>query len=115
MPRIKRGVTSKKRHKKLKKAVKGFIKTRRASVKRAREAILKAGVNAYIGRKQKKRNFRRLWIQRINAGLKPHDLSYSVFIKKLVDKKIALNRKILAYFASEEPEVFKKIVDKVNK
>ena len=114
MPRIKRGTTTRRKHNKLKKSVKGFIKTRRASVKRAREAILKAGVNAYIGRKQNKRNFRRIWILRINAGLKPYDISYSVFIKKLADKKIGLNRKILAYFAAEEPEVFKKIVEEAK-
>lgn len=115
MPRVKRGVTTKKKHKKLKKAVKGMIHTRRASVKRAREAILKAGTHAYIGRKQKKRTIRRVWIVRINAALREQDLTYSKFIKLLKDKKIELDRKILAHLATEEPEVFKKIVEEAKK
>ncbi len=115
MPRVKRGIITKKKHKKLKKAVKGFIHTRRASVKRAREAILKAGTNAYIGRKQKKRNLRRVWIARINAALREQDLTYSRFIKLLKDKKIELDRKILAHLAAEETEVFKKIIEEVKK
>ncbi len=110
MPRVKRGVLAKKKHKKLKKQTSGMIHTRRASVKRAREALLKAGVNAYIGRKQKKRTIRRVWITRINAALREQGLTYSKFIKILKDKKIELDRKILAHLAAEEPETFKKII-----
>ncbi|MFC1656759.1 50S ribosomal protein L20 [Patescibacteria group bacterium] len=115
MSRVKRGVLAKKKHKKLKKQASGMIHTRRASVKRAREALLKAGTNAYIGRKQKKRTIRRVWITRINAALRKQDLTYSKFIKILKDKKIELDRKVLAHLASEEPEVFKKIIEEVKK
>ena len=115
MPRVKRGVLAKKKHRTLKKFTKGFIHIRRASVKKAREAMLKAGVNAYIGRKQKKRTIRRVWIARINAGVREAGLSYSEFIKKLKGKKIALDRKVLAHLAAEEPEVFAKIVEEVKK
>ena len=115
MPRVKRGVLAKKKHRTLKKFTKGFIHTRRASVKKAREAMLKAGVNAYIGRKQKKRTIRRVWIARINAALSEQNLSYSKFIKQLKDKKIALDRKVLAHLAAEEPKIFEKIVEEVKK
>ena len=115
MPRVKRGVLAKKKHRKLKHATRGMIHTRRASVKRAREALLKAGQNAYIGRKQKKRTIRRVWIVRINAALRKQDLTYSKFIKILKDKKIGLDRKVLAHLAAEEPEVFEKIVTEVKK
>jgi large subunit ribosomal protein L20 len=114
MPRVKRGIITKKKHNKLRAATKGFVHSRRASVKRAREAMLKAGVNAYIGRKQKKRTIRSLWIARINAALRQQGFTYSRFIKALNNKKIGLDRKILAYLASEEPKVFEKIVEKVK-
>ncbi|MBA7490356.1 50S ribosomal protein L20 [subsurface metagenome] len=115
MPRIKRGVTVKKRHKKIKKAVKGYIHSRRASVKRAKEALLKAGQHAYRDRKLRKRNYRKLWIIRLNAAVRQYGLTYSQFIAILKKQKIALDRKILAQIAVEEPEIFKKIVEKVKK
>jgi len=83
-------------------------------IKVAKEADLHAGDYAFIGRKLRKRDFRRLWIQRINAALEPYDLKYSRFINLLKKKKIALDRKILSDLALTEPKVFKTIVKKVK-
>jgi len=115
MPRTKSSVSRKKKHKKIKKQTKGFIKTRRKSYRKAKEAVIKAGQHAYVGRKQKKRDFRRLWITRINAALERHDLKYSRFIHLLKENKIVLNRKMLAELAVREPKAFKAIVEKVKK
>ncbi len=112
--RAKTGSTRKKRHKKILKQAKGYRMTRSRLYKVAKEAVLHAGQYAYHGRKLRKRDFRRLWIQRINAALSKTDLSYSRFIKKLKDNQIELNRKILADLAVNHPEVFFKIVDKVK-
>jgi large subunit ribosomal protein L20 len=112
--RVKRGVMVKKRHKKIFSLTKGFRHGRKNLIKQAKEAILKAGTNAYRDRKAKKREFRRLWIVKINAGLKEFKLSYSKFIKALKDKKVELDRKILADLAENNPEEFKKIVEKVK-
>jgi large subunit ribosomal protein L20 len=105
----------KKRHKKLLKQVKGFRGTRKHRVKLAREALFKAGTYAYRDRRVKKREFRRLWIVRINAALKEYGMKYSQFINGLKKAKIELDRKILADLAANEPEEFKKIVEKVKK
>ncbi len=112
--RAKTGTTRKKRHKKILKQTKGYRMTRSRLYKVAKEAVLHAGQYAYAGRKLRKRDFRRLWIQRINAALSTTDLTYSRFIKKLKDSKVELNRKILANLAVNQPEVFFKIVDKVK-
>ena len=114
MPRIKRGTITKKKHRKLKKLTKGYLHTRRASVKRAREAVLKAGVHSFRDRKRKKREFRRLWIVQISAALEPFGISYSEFIHRLKEAKIELDRKILAQLAREHPKIFEKIVEKVK-
>lgn len=114
MTRTKSSLTKKRRHKKIKKQAKGFLRTRRKSYRKAKEAVIKAQARSFVGRKQKKREFRRLWIIRINAGLKKHGLKYSRFIKKLKDKKIALNRKILAQLAAKEPKIFSEIVKKIK-
>lgn len=113
--RIKRGKVVRRKHKKLKKAVKGFIKSRRASVKRAREAMIKAGTHAYVGRKKRKRDLRKLWIIRLNAATHEHGMKYSEFINALKKKKIELNRKILAELAVNKPEIFKKIIQEIKK
>lgn len=115
MTRVKRGVMVKKRHKKLLKQVKGFRGTRKHRVKLAKEALFKAGTYAYRDRRAKKREFRRLWILRINAALKEYGLRYSQFINGLKKAKIELDRKILADLAVNKPEEFKKIVEKVKK
>lgn len=112
--RVKRGVTTKKRKKKILKANKGYRMTRSRLIKVAKEAYLHAGEYAYHGRKRKKRDFRRLWITRISEAVKLEGLSYSRFINKLKKANITLDRKILAHFVTDQPEVFKAIVDKVK-
>ena len=94
---------------------KGYRMTRSRLYKVAKEATLHAGQYAYHGRKLRKRDFRRLWIQRINAALTDSDLSYSRFISGLKKAKIDLNRKILAELAVSDPDTFKAVVDKVKK
>jgi len=112
--RVKRGVTTKAKHKKILKATKGMQGLRRHSIKKAKEALLKSWSYAYRDRRTKKRDFRRLWIVRINAALKEHGLMYSRFINMLKKKNVELDRKILAELAVSEPDVFKKIVEKVK-
>ena len=80
----------------------------------AHEAYLHAGEYAFAGRKLRKRDFRTLWIQKINAALKPYEISYSRFIKKLKDSRIELDRKILADTALNDPQTFKKIIDTIK-
>src|SRR3990167_7225741 len=111
--RIKRGVTTSKRHKKILKAAKGFRGGRSKLYKQAREATIHAGADAYRGRKEKKRQMRSLWITRINAALKEHNISYNQFIAKLKKKNIELDRKILSQIALENPDDFDAIVKKV--
>jgi large subunit ribosomal protein L20 len=112
MTRIKTGVTSRKRHKKIRKAVKGYRGLRKRSVKKAIEALLKAGAYAYRDRRTKKREFRRLWNIRINAGCRALGVKYSQFIAGLKKHKIELDRKILADLAATEPKVFEEVVKK---
>jgi len=114
MPRIKRGVMVKKRHKKIKKQVRGYLKTRRASIKKAKEAAIKAGQHAYRDRRRKKRTMRQLWISRLNAALRKHNLKYSQFIHLLKTKHIELNRKILAELALQEPTILEKIISQIK-
>lgn len=113
MTRVKGGPRARKRHKKIIWTTRGYRGTRRKLYKRAHEAYLRAGQHAYAGRRLKKRDMRRLWIQRINAGLSEHKLSYSTFMKLLKEAKIELDRKTLAQLALEDPETFRKIVEKV--
>jgi large subunit ribosomal protein L20 len=113
--RSKTGTTRRARHKKVLKRTKGFRMTKGRLYKVSKEADLHAGQYAYNGRKLRKRQFRTLWIQRINAGLKQFDLKYSRFINLLKAKKIELNRKILADLALSEPNVFAEIVKKLKK
>jgi large subunit ribosomal protein L20 len=115
MPRVKTGPTKHARHKKVLSAAKGFQHSRHKRYKVAHEAVMHAGRYAYIGRRLKKRDFRKLWIGRINAGLETIDakLSYSTFIKLLADHKIELNRKMLSEIAVNDAVSFKTIVDKV--
>jgi large subunit ribosomal protein L20 len=115
MARIKRGIITKKKHNKIRKAVKGYIHTRRASIKRAKEAILKAGQHSYIDRKKKKRTVKSLWIIKINAGLRSYGTTYSKFFNLLKQDKIIVNRKVLAQMAEKEPKVFEKFVKEVLK
>ena len=114
MARTKRGVTSKARHKKVLKAVKGQFGRRKNTIRIARQAMEKAMQYAYRDRRAKKREFRYLWIQRINAGVRLEGLTYSKFINGLNKSKIKMDRKVLADIAYNEPEVFKSIVKKVQ-
>ena len=112
--RAKTGITRRKRHKKVLKRTKGFRMTKGRLYKVSKEADLHAGQYAYMGRKLRKRDLRKLWIQRLNAALSPFDLKYSRFINFLKQAKVELNRKVLAEIAVKDPEVFAKIVKKVN-
>ena len=114
MPRVKRGLKTHKRHTNLISKVKGFRMMNNNVFSRAKNALAKAGTNAYIGRKQKKRNFRSLWNARINNAVRQYDLSYSVFINKLNLKKVTLNRKVLSNLAITNPQVFQKVVEFVK-
>ena len=111
MPRSVNSVAAKARRKKVLKEAKGYFGRRKNVHTVAKNAVEKAMLYAYIGRKQKKRNFRALWIQRINAGVREHGMSYSEFMGKINAKGITLNRKVLADLALNHPEAFKSLVD----
>lgn len=110
MTRVKRGVTAKKRRQKLLRHAKGFRWGRKSKERLAREALLHAWSHAFADRKRKKREFRRLWNVKINAGSRTHGLSYSRLIAGLKSKNIELDRKMLADLAEHEPNVFEKVV-----
>ena len=115
MTRVKRGVTAHKRRKGILKKTKGYIFGRSKKYKAAKEAYLKAGTYAYRDRKVRKREFRKLWIIRINAACRQFGLDYRDFIHGLKKAKIELDRKILADLAVNHPKVFTKIVETVKK
>ena len=114
MARVKRGVTSKAKHKKVLKAVKGQWGRRKNTIRVARQAMEKAMQYAYRDRRNKKRDFKSLWIQRINAGVRTEGLTYSKFINGLSKSGIKLDRKVLAEIAYDNPEAFKTIVKKAQ-
>ena len=114
MSRVKSGVVTKARHKKIIKSAKGFYGRRKNTFRVANQAVEKAGQYAYRDRKVRKRDFKSLCIQRINAGCRLHGLKYSQFINGLKKINLNLNRKVLSDLASNEPKVFKKIVDQIN-
>ncbi|HRN94456.1 MAG: 50S ribosomal protein L20 [Chitinophagales bacterium] len=114
MPRSVNSVASRARRKKVLKSAKGYFLSRSKVYTVAKNAVEKAGLYAYVGRKRKKRDFRSLWIARINAAVREEGLSYSKFIAKLADKGIELNRKVLADLALNNPEAFKAIVAQVK-
>ena len=112
--RVRTGTTRRRRHNKVRKQAKGFKFSASRRYKTAKEAVLHAGQYAYVGRKQKKRNFRKLWIMRLNAAVRERDISYSVFIKALTDNNIELNRKMLSDIAINDPDTFSEIVKTVK-
>ena len=114
MARVKRGVTSHAKHKKVLKAVKGQWGRRKNTIRVARQAMEKSMQYAYRDRRNKKREFKSLWIQRINAGVRSEGLTYSKFINGLNKSGIKLDRKILAEIAYDNPEAFKTIVKKAQ-
>ena len=114
MARVKRGVTAHARHKKVIKQAKGYRGRRKNTFKVAKQAVEKSLQYAYRDRRVKKRDFRSLWTQRINAGAREHGISYSVFISGLKKLNISLDRKILADLAMNEPSSFKHLAEQVQ-
>tara|TARA_B100002052_G_scaffold216508_1_gene198481 strand:+ start:28 stop:384 length:357 start_codon:yes stop_codon:yes gene_type:complete len=114
MARVKRGVTSKAKHKKVLKTVKGQWGRRKNTIRVAKQAMEKAMQYAYRDRRNKKREFKSLWIQRINAGVRSEGLTYSKFINGLSKSGIKLDRKILAEIAYDNPQAFKTIIKKAQ-
>ena len=115
MARVKRGVTSKAKHKKVLKAVKGQWGRRKNTIRVAKQAMEKSMQYAYRDRRNKKRDFKSLWIQRINAGVRAEGLTYSKFINGLNNAGVKVDRKILADLAVNDPKGFKKLVDLAKK
>ena len=114
MARVKRGVTARRRHKKILKLAKGYYNARRKVFRVANQAVIKAGQYAYIGRKQKKRNFRSLWITRINAAARINGMSYSRFMNGLLKAGITLDRKVLADIAVHDAAGFAALAEKAK-
>lgn len=115
MARVKRGVTAKARHKKIMKAAKGYYGARSRVFRVAKQAVIKAAQYAYRDRRQRKRQFRALWIQRINAAARVNGLSYSRFIDGLKKAAIELDRKVLADIAVHDPAAFAKLAEAAKK
>ena len=113
MVRVKRGVL-KSKHKKIRRLTKGYRTIRRTRIKKGREALLKALSQAYAHRRTKKRAFRQLWIVRLSAAARGQGLRYSELIKKLKDRQIQLDRKILAQIAAEQPDAFRAIIQEIE-
>ena len=114
MPRVKRGTTARARHKKVLAQSVGFTRRRNNVFRVAKEAVMKAGQYAYRDRRNKKRTFRALWIARINAAVREHGISYSVFINGLTRAEIGLDRKIMADMAVRDKPGFAAVVEKVK-
>lgn len=114
MARVKGGIKSHRRHKKILKLAKGYRGSRNRLYKRAAEAVIRAGEHAFAGRRQKKRDLRRLWIARINGALTQYNIKYSRFINALKKSQINMNRKTLSEMAINDPAGFKTIVEKIK-
>ena len=114
MARVKRGVTGHAKHKKVLKAAKGFYGRRKNTIRIAKQAVEKANQYAFRDRKRKKRTFRALWIQRLNAAVRPFGLNYSRFIDGLSRAGVTIDRKVLSELAISEPAAFQAIVEKVK-
>jgi large subunit ribosomal protein L20 len=114
MARVKRGVTAHAKHKKILKAAKGYYGRRKNTIRVAKQAVEKANQYAYRDRKRKKRTFRALWIQRLNAAVRPFGLNYSRFIDGLGKAGVAVDRKVLSDLAIHEPAAFQAIVEKAK-
>ncbi|MCS6761747.1 MAG: 50S ribosomal protein L20 [Candidatus Devosia symbiotica] len=114
MSRVKRGVTNHARHKKVLKAAEGYYGRRKSTIRIAKQAVEKAGQYAYRDRRIKKRNFRALWIQRINAAVRDQGLTYGRFIDGLSKAQIAIDRKVLSDLAIAHPEAFSVLVTKAK-
>jgi large subunit ribosomal protein L20 len=115
MARVKRGVTARRRHKKILKLAKGYFNARRKVFRVAKQAVTRAAQYAYIGRKQRKRQFRALWIVRINAGARMFGLSYSRFMNGLKKAEITLDRKVLSDIAVHDIAAFGKLAEQAKR
>ena len=115
MPRVKGGFRTNRKHKKILKLAKGYRGTRSKLVKRAHEAVLRAGEHSFEGRRKRAGDMRQLWITRINSALSNNGIMYSRFIAGLKKAKIDLNRKMLSEIAVNDPRSFEEIVEKVKK
>ena len=114
MARVKRGVTSHAKHKKVLKAAKGYYGRRKNTIRIAKQAVEKANQYAFRDRKRRKRTFRALWIQRLNAAVRPFGLNYSRFIAELAKSGVTVDRKVLSDLAIHEPAAFQAIVEKAK-
>ena len=114
MTRVKRGIAGHRRHRKVLKLAKGYRGMRSKNYSRAAEAVLHAGQHAYVDRRKKKRDFRRLWIVRISAAVRAHGMTYSQFMAAAKQTGIGLDRKVLAHLAATEPDSFATIVEQVR-
>lgn len=114
MARVKRAVMTRKRRKKILKLSKGYFGGKSKLFRTAKQAVMKSGQYAYIGRKQKKRDFRKIWITRISAGCKQNGMNYSTFIDGLKKANIALNRKMLSEIAISDPAAFSSLCEKAK-
>lgn len=115
MTRVKSGENTHRRHQKIVKAAKGYRGLRSKTFKQAKNAVMKAGLHSYTHRRTKKREFRRLWIARINAGCRELGVKYSWLIDGMTKKGIEINRKMLAELAANEPETFKAVIEEGQK
>ncbi|MFZ7120375.1 MAG: 50S ribosomal protein L20 [Eubacteriaceae bacterium] len=111
MARVKKGLNARKKHKKILKLAKGYYGAKSKQFRPANEAVMRALRSAYSGRKQKKRDYRKLWISRINAAARLHDINYSRFMNGLKKAEVEIDRKILAELAVSDPNAFKQLVD----
>ena len=114
MARVKGAVTTRARHKKVLKRAKGYYGAKSIRFRMANQAVMKSGMYAYVGRKNKKRDFRRLWIARINAAARQNGISYSKFISGLKKANININRKMLAEMAVSDSQGFAALVEKIK-
>jgi large subunit ribosomal protein L20 len=114
MSRVKRGVTAHARHKKILKQAEGYYGRRKSTIRTAKQAVDKAGQYAYRDRRVKKRNFRALWIQRINAAVRDQGLTYGRFIDGLSKAEVAVDRKVLSDLAIHEPAAFGVLIEKAK-
>ncbi|MBX6327057.1 MAG: 50S ribosomal protein L20 [Pseudolabrys sp.] len=114
MARVKRGVTARAKHKKVYRAAKGYYGRRKNTIRIAKQAVERANQYAYRDRKRRKRSFRALWIQRLNAAVRPFGLNYSRFIDGLAKAGLAVDRKVLSDLAIHEPAAFQAIVEKAK-
>ena len=114
MARVKRGVTAHARHKKVLDQAKGYYGRRKNTIRTAKQAVEKANQYAYRDRRVRKRNFRALWIQRINAAVREHGMTYSAFVNGIARAGITIDRKVMADLAAREPAAFKALVDQAQ-